>query len=115
MRISTLFAVFCSLFLASCYYDNEEELYPAVVLPDQVTYSVHIEPIMRKSCAVSGCHVPGGTGLGLLTNYNEVKAIADNGKLADRVLVKEDMPSSQPLPANEQALIQAWIDQGTPN
>ncbi len=110
-----LCAVVLSL-LSSCYYDNEEDLYPKEdVNNKEVTYSKNIEPIINNNCATSGCHVPGGNGQGLLVTYDQVRAIALNGKLKNRVIDRMDMPSSQPLPAREMDMILTWINQGAPN
>lgn len=112
MKKRLRYSVIICLFLASCYYDNEEDLYPDTEISGDVTYSVQIEPIIRTKCAISGCHTPTGTGPGNFQNVDEVIAVGQNGKLKDRVIDRMDMPSSQPLPLNERNLIQAWIDQG---
>lgn len=62
------------LFFVSCYYDNEEALYPVLNnLCDttNVTYSGTIVPILNNSCL--GCHsVPATGGSILLSTYAEV-------------------------------------------
>lgn len=101
--------------LSACYYDNEEELYPQEGIPSgTISYTANIQPIIASNCAIPTCHVPRGSGIELVT-YEQVKAIADNGKLRDRVIVRMDMPQAQALPPNQRQLIQAWIDQGSPN
>lgn len=49
--------------LTSCYYDNEEDLYPAVntVACDTsvVTYAGTIKYFLDNKCATPGCHTPG--------------------------------------------------------
>ena len=104
------------LLLSSCYYDNEETLYPleSNCGNANISYTADIKAIIDANCATSGCHV-NNTGRTLLTQYSEVKAIADNGQLADRVLVRKDMPPSGPLSTCDQQKIRAWIDNGTPN
>jgi hypothetical protein len=59
MKSKLLFAltVATSLFLTSCYNDNEEDLYPAGACElTAVTYATTIKPIMQASCAMAGCH-----------------------------------------------------------
>lgn len=98
---------------SSCYYDNEEELYPKAPLPDslKVSYESHIKSIMTNSCALAGCHVSGAGQLDL-SNYSNVKLIADNGKLEERVLIQKNMPPAGPLSQNDQELIKRWLETG---
>jgi cytochrome c5 len=67
-----------SLFFVSCYYDNEEALYPALNSTcdtTNVTYSGTIVPILNNSCLT--CHsAPATGGSILLTSYAEVIATA---------------------------------------
>jgi hypothetical protein len=67
-----------SLFFVSCYYDNEEALYPALSNScdtTNVTYSGTIVPILNNSCLT--CHSNLSTGGSiLLTDYAQVVANA---------------------------------------
>lgn len=112
MRI-ILIVIFSSAVISSCYYDNEEELYPKAPLPDslKVTYGSHIKDIMTTYCTSSGCHSVTG-GASALTTYGSVKKMADNGKLEDRVLLQQNMPPSAPLPKHEQDLLKRWLETG---
>lgn len=97
-----------------CYYDNEEYLYAdAGIGNTKITYDQHIQSIMNSKCATAGCHVA-GTGVVALTTYEEVSAIAINGKMRTRVLVDQNMPPTGPLPTAERAMIQKWIETGNP-
>lgn len=100
--------------LNGCYYDNEEELYPESFNcnPGDVTYDI-IKPIIDANCATSGCHVA-GTGRKDLRTYQGMKDIMDDGRLNERVIVKQDMPPSGPLSKCYIAKIEAWIAQGGP-
>jgi hypothetical protein len=73
----TIISVF-SFFFVSCYYDNEEALYPSVNSgcdTTNVTYSGTIVPILNNSCLT--CHsTPATGGSILLTTYAEVVASA---------------------------------------
>ena len=66
------------IFFVSCYYDNEEALYPTLSNAcdtTNVTYSGTIVPILNNSCL--GCHSAAATGGSiLLTTYAEVVASA---------------------------------------
>lgn len=65
-------------FFVSCYYDNEEALYPALSNScdtTNVTYSTTIVPVLNNSCLT--CHsTPSTGGSILLTTYAEVVASA---------------------------------------
>src|SRR5215212_9866450 len=54
-------AFILSLSFQSCYYDNEEELYPQAGNCDTagVTYSAKIKPMVDTRCALVGCHGSG--------------------------------------------------------
>jgi len=80
------------------------------------TYADDIRPIIDASCAISGCHVPGGEGSGDFEDYNGIKEKADSGNLMTRVVVLGDMPpanSTGPVPtAMQRNLIRCWIEDG---
>lgn len=116
-RATLLFLVASGLaFLPGCYYDNEEYLYPDTFCDTSaVTWSGTIEPMIQSSCAIPGCHVPGGQSPSL-TSYTAVKAIADDGRLRGVVINGSPffMPPSGKLPACDQNHLQAWLDAGAP-
>jgi hypothetical protein len=76
--ISFTIIVIFSFFFVSCYYDNEEALYPSLNSScdtTNVTYSGTIVPIFNNSCLT--CHSnPASGGSILLTSYAEVVANA---------------------------------------
>lgn len=76
ISISAVFIM--SLFFVSCYYDNEEALYPSINSScdtTNVTYSKTIVPILNNSCLT--CHsVPATGGSILLNSYASVVANA---------------------------------------
>lgn len=103
----------------SCYYDNEEELYPFqgqnCDTLSVITYNNKVESIIQNNCAVSGCHTgTSPTGGLFLDTYQQVKAIADNGALTDRTIVQQDMPPSSPLSNCDLEAIQQWVNNGGP-
>jgi hypothetical protein len=76
--ISLIIITIFSFFIVSCYYDNEEALYPSINSScdtTNVTYSGTIVPILNNNCL--GCHSAAATGGSiLLTTYAEVLASA---------------------------------------
>lgn len=104
------------ILVTSCYRDKEELLYGDVMCDtDQVSFSTDIMPIISSSCAISGCHVQGGSGVGIFENYTQVKDKVDNGSLRQRVVVQMDMPPAPPLSDCQIQHIEAWLDAGAPN
>jgi hypothetical protein len=76
ISIATI-SLFSSLFV-SCYYDNEEALYPALSSScdtTNVTYTGTIVPLLNNSCLTCHSNVATGGSI-LLTNYAEVVANA---------------------------------------
>jgi hypothetical protein len=72
------------LLIHGCYYDVEEELYPADVACDTsaVTYSGFVVQTLESFCYVCHNQVNGpsiGGGV-VLEGYNELKTYVDNGK-----------------------------------
>lgn len=81
------------------------------------TYSEAISDIMLNNC--QGCH-SGNSPAGNLsiTNYEQVKAIADNGSLIETVKAINGsplMPPSQSLDDCEIRQIEKWIESGSPS
>lgn len=71
-----------SISLSSCYYDNEEMLYPNVPCDTTSTFSSRIAPLVQQKCA-SGCHEGANPSAGVpLTTYDEIKATVDDGSFA---------------------------------
>ena len=104
-----------SLLFHGCYYDNAEELYPnSTCNLSNLSYDLVIKPIIDANCAISGCHVS-GTGRKDLSTYQGLKDVADDGRLHDRLVVKKDMPPSQPISNCDIAAIDAWINNGAPS
>ncbi|MCC7505323.1 MAG: hypothetical protein IT259_08485 [Saprospiraceae bacterium] len=83
----------------------------------QVTYANFIQPLMANYCL--GCHGANNPSGGIrLTNYAEVKAQGQNGKLYNSIVWA---PGYSPMPQNGSQLsacyiskLRAWIDAGMP-
>lgn len=111
-------AMFVSLF-SSCYYDVEEDLYgPLDCIPVDVSYANDIAPIMDNYC--NSCHNQGNQSGGVRTdNYNELKIVADNGRLLGSIKHENGytaMPQGiDPLSSCNISKIEVWIIEGTQN
>lgn len=70
-----------------------------------VTYLEDVQPLINSYCG--NCH-------GGYKTYSGLKAIVDNGKFEDRVLVQKDMPTNRTLSQEELTLLQCWIDDNAP-
>ncbi|UZO81546.1 hypothetical protein NBT05_03500 [Aquimarina sp. ERC-38] len=115
MKIKVILIGFLVCF-TSCYNDKEDLLYGAVECDTEaVSFSEEIMPIISNNCSTVGCHVQGGSGVGILENYDQVKAIVDDGSFRDRVLVQMDMPPSGSLSACELQHLEEWIADGALN
>jgi cytochrome c5 len=108
--------------VAGCYYDNEEDLYPVVVIPAcdtvNVSYAATVLPVLESECY--SCHDQ-STRFGnvLLEGYDNLKTYVDNG-LFWGAIAHLDGFSAMPkggnrLPDCDLDKIQAWINQGAPN
>lgn len=114
IRNLTLTALAISL-LSSCYYDVESELYPeGCDTPTIVSFSADVLPIIDLNCAISGCHVDGGEGPGLLAEYETVRDYVDSGDLENRVFnsPEDPMPPTGQLGECDLEIILHWINQG---
>ena len=115
IKMSLLFTI---VTLSSCYYDNEEELYPDYLNPCDTlpaTYTNNVKAIIDANCATSGCHTGvAPTGGLFLDTYQQVSAIALNGDLSNRVIVQKNMPPSGPLSNCDMETLQNWINAGAP-
>lgn len=116
---SSLLGAFVMLLAApsGCYYDNEEDRFPDSNCDTlNMRYSVEITQILQNNCYK--CHKPGGatySGIPLET-YNQVKAIADNGKLVARTNdANAPMPQEGLMSLCNRLKIEAWVKAGAPN
>ena len=123
-RILFLLIGLFALSMQSCYYDNEEELYPQITNgcdTTNVTYSNHVSKIISSRCL--GCHsdasyVNYGGGV-QLEGYNNVKSSAENGGLIGSI-THDPGYSAMPKGASKMddckiEQIKIWIAQGAKN
>lgn len=102
---------------SGCYYDNEEDRFPdSTCDTTNVRYSVEIKQILQNNCYK--CHKPGGSNYSDIPfeTYNQVKAIADNGKLVARTNdANAPMPQEGLMSLCNRLKIEAWVKAGAPN
>lgn len=116
MKMQFFSWIFLMFFILSCKKEKTMEPTSCDTIPH--TYSKDIKPIVLTNCAISGCHVQGGSGPGDFTQYAPLANYAQNGKLRDRVINKKDMPppsSGKKLTQTELDKIDCWIRSGAPN
>jgi len=118
-KIHLGFVLLSCLFINSCYYDNEEELYGDVECDtSNVTYTDDVLPVMEQNCYV--CHAANVNQGGItLEGYDALKVYVDNGRLLGAINHDSGfspMPQNAPkLPDCAISKIQAWVDDGAPN
>jgi hypothetical protein len=117
--ISLLTIAIFSLFFFSCYYDNEEALYPSLnntCDTTNVTFSGTITPILSSNC--TGCHSASApSGSISLTSFSSVQTVASSGLLMNALKGNgvPIMPVSGSLSACSIAQFQIWIKNGMLN
>lgn len=122
MNLKFMFSLLLLLNVAlfnSCYYDNEEDLYSSTPCDSTFTFTSRIAPLVAQQCA-SGCHEGANPSAGLsLTNYDEIKAIVDNGGFAGSLDGSNGysiMPKgSSGLSTCDKNAVIAWISEGAIN
>lgn len=121
IRISAALVLVFGVFLSSCYYDSNEELYPRSSNgcdTAAISYSKHVAPVMVANCV--SCHNAGLKQGGVqLDNYAGVKATVDNARLLGSIrwqsgFVAMPQGGSQLSQCNI-TKIQAWINANMPN
>jgi len=107
------------IFITSCYYDNEEYLFPE--LPGgcdttAVNYSMHIKPIIEDNCIVCHSNIDAASLAGniMLQDFSDVSA--QSSLILNAVKHEAGSP---PMPQGSKQLIrcdlliiEAWINQG---
>ena len=107
----------------SCYYDNEDDLYPFEDMCDTSTTPLAgvIKPILQGNCyACHNASSAASSGAGInLEDYGSLKGWADNGRL---ICAIEHGNNCQPMPKGGGKLrqcdidkIKAWVARGAQN
>jgi len=114
------------LIIASCTKDTTVPIDNSPAITTSVSFSKDIQPILTKSCAVSGCHsgsqVPNlsaATAYNALQNGNYINTSAPETSIVYLWLTGKKavtMPAgSANNPSNINALMLAWVKQGAKN
>jgi len=109
-----------AIYSTSCYYDNEEELYPQLNAcnTDSMSYANNIVPILTDYCL--SCHSASANQGGVnMEGYNQVITYVTDERFLKSI--QHDSGVS-PMPKNAAkmdsctiAKVAAWIDQGALN
>lgn len=115
MKPLTILLALTSLFIAGCYYDNEEDLYPSNCNTDNMSYATDVAPIISVNCLV--CHsTASNLGNVRLEGYTALKTYVDNGKLLGAIKHQSGfsaMPQNAPkLSSCNIAKIEQWVADG---
>ena len=125
IKIKTVLAAVITVLLfalsfTSCYYDNEEELYPDSGGCDtsNVSYSGTVTPVLAANC--NACHSGNGPSAGIKTdNYNDLMTVVNSGQFKGAI---NHSAGYSPMPKNAPQLsecnlikINKWLDAGAPN
>jgi uncharacterized membrane protein len=92
------------------FYHEKDPPSASTVVPGTVTWAQVSAQVFQARCAI--CHSVGGAGFNS-SSYDTVVAMIK--QVEDRAITKQSMPADSPLTPYETALLQAWINEGTPN
>lgn len=104
------------LAITSCYYDKEEDLYPAsICVTTGLSYQKHIVPILDRNCYI--CHsTKSYTSSITLEGYEKLMIYVNNGTLVGSIRHQDGfkpMPqAAQKLIDCDMARIEQWILDG---
>jgi len=117
--ISALTIAIFLFFFVSCYYDNEEALYPSInntCDTTNVTFSGSITPILSSNCY--SCHSDANAAFG---GGIHLQAIADVITNSSKISVSINQTGSKPMPPSGKlsscsiAKFEIWVRNGMPN
>ncbi|MEO0471942.1 MAG: hypothetical protein AAF206_20110 [Bacteroidota bacterium] len=121
-QLLSVFSLLVLVLMQSCYYDNEEDLYPVVDETACDTLNVSfvstVFPILEANCV--GCHsgsFPAGNIP--LEDHADILVTAQNGKLVGVIAHEPGFsampPSGDKLPECNIKKIQSWVEDGAQN
>ena len=112
-------AVIFSFFLVSCYYDNEEALYPTLSNAcdtANVTFSGTIAPMLSNNCYSCHSNVNASFGAGIhLQAYSDVTANSAKIVAAIKRTGPFPMPPGGKLDACSVSQFDIWVKNGMQN
>lgn len=111
---------FGMVIISSCYYDNEEELYPSTMcITENMSLQTHIVPILQNNCY--SCHsiatAPANRNV-ILEGYDELVKYATSGQLVSAIRHESNYPMPQNAPKLSNcniSKIESWVDAGALN
>lgn len=115
-RTATVILFVFITILPGCYYDKEALLYPGTSVDCNVVSAkfTDVRAIISLKCASAGCHNAGtAAGGAVLETYDQVSKLS--ARIMQRVIIEKTMPPGAPLSAQELAILECWINSGTPN
>lgn len=93
VKILTLIFSSSALFSA-CSYDNLEEYYSEIACDTvDISFSSDIYPMLERNCL--GCHFDGNSSGVELESYDDLKEIAESGRLLGAL---KHLPGYEPMP-----------------
>jgi len=106
------------IFIQSCYYDNEEDLFPQVCDTIDVSFETQVLPIIEFNC--HDCHgelTSVQRGIFRFVSYDDIKAKADSivGAISWE---KGILPMPDNLPKLDNcdiSIIRSWVNAGAPD
>ncbi|TND09382.1 MAG: hypothetical protein FD123_1344 [Bacteroidetes bacterium] len=113
MKTILLFGALSAFFLSSCTYDRIEvpPVKPVSINCDSVSYQRDVAPIISARCG--SCHTASYIS-GDFTTYEPLKAVVDNGRFRQLVLVDKTMPTVEHLSQEELDVLTCWVNKGAP-
>ncbi len=116
--ISLFIFVFISITIPSCYYDDEQTLYPKACDTTTATFLSKIQPIINKNCLP--CHSTTNSSGGIsLEGYDNINSSVQNQSLMNAI---NHSPGFQAMPKGGAKLsdcdisnLNSWITSGALN
>jgi hypothetical protein len=86
---------------------------PATCPTPAPSYANDVAPLITKYCQVPGCHVPTGSGVGVLSPYSNLYALRVD---AEGYIYDCMMPLMPPKPTTDERItLLSWFVCGAPN
>ena len=109
--------LFSMVIISSCYYDNEEELYPSTMcITENMSLETNIVPILQNNCY--SCHsvaaAPANRNV-ILEGYDELIKYVNNEQLVSAIRHESNypMPQNAPMLNNcDISKIESWVNAG---
>ena len=110
--LGTALIVLATLALTGCPGFGDKTLAELSDLQDEITYEAHIKPILAAKCTTCHSDPPVAGAPNAFVTYETAKAAGD--RIRVRAVIEKNMPLGAPLPDDEIALIDTWVQSGMP-